>query len=82
MSPSMNGNGNGTAHAPVDATAARRPLDAIEVHSDNVRYTPDHITASYVQSKSLVEVVDGKYHVKPYTVPYEFKTERKVPKTG
>lgn len=78
MSPFM----NGSAHAGVDPTAARRPLDAVEVHSDNVKYTDDHIIASYEQAKSHVEVKDGKYHVKPYTKSYAFKTERKVPKTG
>ena len=66
----------------VDPTAARRNPDPIRVHSDNVAYTDEHITATYTHNRSEVSVENGIYNVTPQETTYEFRTERKVPKTG
>ncbi|KAG0151429.1 hypothetical protein CROQUDRAFT_667978 [Cronartium quercuum f. sp. fusiforme G11] len=95
MSPSAhNGtytNGNGvqaqdgvTAAIPIiDPTAMRRPVDAVHVESQQTEYSDTHIYSTYEhQNASVKRTVDGKYHVIPIKETIEFKTERKVPKTG
>lgn len=81
-----NGHANGTngSHAIpiVDPTAARRPTDLITVESPSVKYDATHIKASYVRHGSSVEQANGRYTVRPTELKYEFKTERKVAKTG
>ncbi|BGP18732.1 Myo-inositol-1-phosphate synthase [Rhodosporidiobolus nylandii] len=91
-----NGNGasnglyasNGHAHPaqPVDPTAARRPVGAVEVDSPNLTYTDDALLAKYTFHSATVDKVETpnglKYQVKPVERELEFKTERKVPKTG
>ena len=49
-----------------------------EVVSPNVAYTEDYITATYSYEKTLVE---GN-KVYPVSDQYEFRTARKVPRTG
>jgi len=66
----------------VDPTSAKRNPDVIRVHSANVSYTDQHITASYPHHFTEVSVEDGIYNVTPKETTYEFRTERKVPKTG
>lgn len=67
----------------VDPTSARRPVEPIHVQAPNVTYTRDHITSTYVHNKTEVtKGEDGSYRVRPTEHVYEFKTERKVPKTG
>jgi len=76
-------NGNGTHAVPmVDPTSAVRDAEPITVNAPNVVYTEDHINAKYTYSSNSVKVNNGKYEVTPKTTVYDFKTERKVPKTG
>jgi myo-inositol-1-phosphate synthase len=78
-----NGHSNGSHAVPiVDPTSVKRPSDSVKVNAPNVKYTADHIEAKYDYHSTKVQVVDGKYEVTPETKTYEFKTERKVPKTG
>eukprot|EP00033_Pygsuia_biforma_P000027 GCRY01000035.1.p1 GENE.GCRY01000035.1~~GCRY01000035.1.p1 ORF type:complete len:512 (+),score=139.04 GCRY01000035.1:139-1674(+) len=54
----------------------------LTVKSPNVEYTDDLIKSSYVYDSCTPVVKDGEVIVEPSSVAYEFKTERKVPKTG
>ncbi|GAA6061194.1 hypothetical protein JCM10212_001515 [Sporobolomyces blumeae] len=74
-------------HASVDPTAARRPAEPIHVESDNLTYTEDELVARYTfHSSAVKKSVDAhgqvKYAVRPVEKALEFKTMRKVPKTG
>ncbi|GAA5859348.1 hypothetical protein JCM1840_004574 [Sporobolomyces johnsonii] len=78
---------NGHAAPAVDPTAARRPVEPIHVSSPNLTYTQDELLAKYTfHSASVQKSTDAegqvKYEVKPVAKDLEFKTERKVPKTG
>ena len=74
---------NGTHAVPiVDPTAARRATDLVRVNAPNVTYTEDFIASSYKYTDTEVTVDNGVYNVQPKEVNYEFKTARKVPKTG
>jgi myo-inositol-1-phosphate synthase len=66
---------------PVHPTSARRP-HSIVVHSDNVWYTDEHITAQYLNRSAEVAVTDGQFTVTPTVQPYEFQTTKKVGNTG
>ena len=64
-------------------TAARRPLDAITVQSENTIYTDEHITSKFLNRGADVVVQEGgQYVIKPTVTPFEFRTQRNVPKTG
>ena len=72
---------------PVDPTAARRPVESIQVESDYLTYSDDALHAQYTfHSTAVKKTVDEngqqKYQVKPVEKHLEFRTERKVPKTG
>lgn len=71
---------------PIDPTAARRPVGAVEVNSENLTYTEESLYAKYSFHSTNVKKVETeggvKYEVKPVERLLEFKTERKVPKTG
>ncbi|EMS18325.1 inositol-3-phosphate synthase [Rhodotorula toruloides NP11] len=72
---------------PVDPTAQRRPLESIQVESPNLTYAEDALYAKYTFHSASVDKVQGqdghvRYQVKPVEKHLEFKTERKVPKTG
>ncbi|KAH8110511.1 Myo-inositol-1-phosphate synthase [Phellopilus nigrolimitatus] len=67
---------------PVHPTAARRPYP-IQVASENTSYSDEFITAKYHDRGASVETLpDGQLKVTPTVSAYEFKTQRKVPKTG
>lgn len=68
--------------APIDATAARRPTEPITLNSPNLIYTEESILANYTYHAATVKKVGDKYDVTPTEKPFEFKTERKVAKTG
>lgn len=76
------------AAAPVNPTAARHEdLMSIKVSSPNVKYDDDNITTKYSFQDTAVNIVrDGngnvEYQAKPVSSDYQFKTGRKVPKTG
>ena len=67
----------------VHPTAARRPADAITVQSENTVYTDEYITSKFQNRGADVVVQEGgRYTIKPTVTPFEFRTQRKVPKTG
>ncbi|KAI0295215.1 inositol-3-phosphate synthase [Russula brevipes] len=67
----------------VHPTAARRPADAITVQGDNTIYTDEYITSKFTNRGADVVVQEGgRYVIKPTVTPFEFRTQRKVPKTG
>lgn len=58
-------------------------IDNYEVKAPNVQYTEEHITSSFnYQGTSITPGDDGKWSVTPTNTPFEFKTDRKVPKVG
>ncbi|GAA5904814.1 hypothetical protein JCM6882_003212 [Rhodosporidiobolus microsporus] len=74
---------------PVDPTAERRlgSAGAVEVDSPNLTYTDEALFARYTFHSAQVDKVptaDGniKYKTTPVEKQLEFRTERKVPKTG
>lgn len=78
---STNGAGYTSGHSTAAATAA--PQDAFTVNSPNVTYTDADIKSKYTYRTTKVEAgADGKYVATPLETAYDFKTERKVPKTG
>lgn len=66
----------------VDPTAARRPVEPITVDSPNLKYTDEALFAKYTYHSTQVKKEGDRYTVKPVEKPFEFKTVRKVPKTG
>jgi myo-inositol-1-phosphate synthase len=57
--------------------------DLFTVNSPNVVYTENEIQSKYTYRTTLVEEShDGKYVATPKETFYDFKVERKVPKTG
>lgn len=72
----------------IDPTAVRHEqTEPIRVNSDRISYTPEHITASYEYQGTRVERAPGpngttEYVAKPFRQEFEFRTERRVPKTG
>ncbi|KAI0000978.1 inositol-3-phosphate synthase [Russula vinacea] len=69
--------------SPVHPTAARRPADAITVQGENTIYTDEYITSRFLNRGADVVVQEGgRYVIKPTVTPFEFRTQRKVPKTG
>ncbi|KAI0263818.1 inositol-3-phosphate synthase [Gloeopeniophorella convolvens] len=67
----------------VHPTAARRPQDAITVQGENTVYTDEYITSKFNNRGADVVVQEGaRYVIKPTVTPFEFRTKRKVPKTG
>ncbi|GAA5980040.1 hypothetical protein JCM11641_008270 [Rhodosporidiobolus odoratus] len=84
---SYEGSGHSISAQPVDPTAARRLVGAVEVDSPNLTYTDEALLAKYTFHSAQVDKVatpEGqlKYQVKPVEKELEFRTERKVPKTG
>lgn len=74
--------------APVNPTAARHEqAQSIRVQSDRIDYSPEHITAQYEYQNTHVERKAGangaeEYVATPYKQEFNFRTERRVPKTG
>jgi myo-inositol-1-phosphate synthase len=66
---------------PIHPTAARRP-NYLTVQSENTHYTDEYINAKYINRGASVAVSDGQFLVTPTAEPYEFRTTRKVGKTG
>ncbi|KAI9508001.1 inositol-3-phosphate synthase [Russula earlei] len=69
--------------SPVHPTAARRPTDAITVQGENTIYTDEYITSKFHnRGADVVTQEGGRYVIKPTVTPFEFRTQRKVPRTG
>lgn len=57
--------------------------DVFTVNSPNVTYSDSEIKSTYTYRTTKVETgTDGKFVATPSETLYDFKTERKVPKTG
>ncbi|KAF8529858.1 Myo-inositol-1-phosphate synthase [Gautieria morchelliformis] len=70
------------AAAPIHPTAARRPY-SIVVNSDKTTYSEQFITSKYEnRGANVVTTADGEVTVVPTVQSYEFRTGRKVQKTG
>jgi hypothetical protein len=54
----------------------------VQVTSDNIIYSNDHILSKYTYENAIVSKEAGKLHVKPTKTQYEFKTETNLPKIG
>ncbi|ETW86153.1 hypothetical protein HETIRDRAFT_471495 [Heterobasidion irregulare TC 32-1] len=68
---------------PVHPTAARRPADLISVQSQATVYSREFITSKFEnRGADVVVQQDGRYVIQPTVKPFEFRTQRKVPKTG
>lgn len=67
----------------VHPTAARRPVDTVTVQGENTVYTDEYITSKYSNRGAGVVVQEGgRYVITPTVTPFEFRTQRKVSKTG
>ncbi|KAE9375340.1 myo-inositol-1-phosphate synthase-like protein [Stipitochalara longipes BDJ] len=68
--------GNGSTITPANK-------DLFKVNSPNVVYTDNEIRSKYTYRTTLVnETADGKFEATPKETIYDFKVDRKVPKTG
>lgn len=69
-------NGNGASATPVNK-------DLFVVNSPNVIYSDSEINTKYTYRTTLVaQGEDGKFVATPKETVYDFKVDRKVPKTG
>lgn len=68
--------------APVNPTAARHEANPIRVQSDRINYSDAHITAQYEYQNTHVERKGDEFVATPFKQEFEFRTERRVPKTG
>ncbi|KAB5589147.1 Myo-inositol-1-phosphate synthase [Ceratobasidium theobromae] len=69
------------AEPPIHPTAVRR-TEPVIVESGATSYTEEHITAKYEYKGAHVVKEHGRISVKPVGSQYEFRTARKVQKTG
>jgi myo-inositol-1-phosphate synthase len=68
---------------PVAVTSAASTGELFEVNSPNVVYTDSEIKSQYTyRTTSVTKGVDGKFVAVPKETVYDFKVDRKVPKTG
>lgn len=71
---------NGDGHS-VATSSAHREL--FTVNSPNVTYTDAEIQSKYTyRTTSVEQTAEGKYVATPKETLYDFKVERRVPKTG
>ncbi|KAM0333189.1 hypothetical protein ACHAQA_001849 [Verticillium albo-atrum] len=78
-SGSLHGDGQSNGHQAAAAAAG----ELFTVNSSNVTYTDNEILSKYTyRTTDVAKNESGKYVVTPVETVYEFKTERKVPKTG
>ena len=67
----------------VHPTAACRPVDAVTVQGENTVYTDEYITSKFNNRGADVVVQEGgRYVITPTVTPFEFRTQRKVSRTG
>jgi myo-inositol-1-phosphate synthase len=67
----------------VHPTAACRPVDAVTVQGENTVYTDEYITSKFYNRAADVVVQEGgRYVITPTVTPFEFRTQRKVSRTG
>ncbi|KAI0965449.1 myo-inositol-phosphate synthase [Xylaria arbuscula] len=79
---------NGTAYGDVHAHNLTTAVpvqkeDVFVVDSPNVTYTDSEIRSKYTyRTTSVTQGADGKYVATPKETLYDFKVDRKIPKTG
>lgn len=74
---------NGAGISNGNGAASSAPADLFTVNSSNVTYTDSEIRSKYTYRTTKVETgADGKYVATPNETLYDFKVDRKVPKTG
>ncbi|KAI1273812.1 myo-inositol-phosphate synthase [Xylaria sp. FL0933] len=74
--------GNGHAHNQPTAASGQKE-DIFVVNSPNVTYTDSEIRSKYTyRTTSVARGADGKYVATPKETLYDFKVDRKIPKTG
>lgn len=77
-----NGSSNGAAGTNGHAAGAA-PATTFTVNSPNVTYTDADIKSNYTYRTTSVETdANGNFVATPKETPYQFKTDRKVPKIG
>lgn len=75
-------------HADVDTgfsngTSPLPTQESFTVNSPNVTYTNDHINSKYTyRTTSVEQTSSGKFVATPKETLYDFKVDRKIPKTG
>jgi myo-inositol-1-phosphate synthase len=75
------GTANGSDYSTTTPTTSNK--DLFTVNSPNVVYTESEIKSKYTYRTTLVdETSDGKFVATPKETVYNFKVDRKVPKTG
>lgn len=84
---SMNGYSSTNGYSAQESTplpAQPAPVkDLFTVNSPNVTYTDDHINTKYVyRTTAVTKAENGKFVASPKETTYDFKVDRKVPKTG
>jgi myo-inositol-1-phosphate synthase len=67
---------------PIIHPTAARADHPIHVESDKTTYTDDYITSTFDYRGQSVTNDGTKYIVKPTLKTFEFRTARKVPRTG
>ncbi|KAI1639031.1 myo-inositol-1-phosphate synthase [Biscogniauxia mediterranea] len=76
---STNGDGHANGHNSTNLAAS----NLFTVNSPNVTYTDNEILSKYTyRTTSVTRGADGKYVATPRETLYDFKVDRKVPKTG
>jgi myo-inositol-1-phosphate synthase len=74
---------DGTGFTSGNGSATLAKKDLFTVNSPNVTYTPNEIRSKYTYRTTIVDQSpDGKFVATPKETVYDFKVDRKVPKTG
>ncbi|KAI0455951.1 myo-inositol-phosphate synthase [Xylaria acuta] len=75
--------GDGHTHGLDESPASTSKGDVFVVDSPNVTYTDSEIRSRYTyRTTSVAKGADGKYVATPKETLYNFKVDRKIPKTG
>lgn len=81
MAPHANGTNGVNGHT--NGSSVTLGSDLFVVDSPNVTYTDNEIRSTYTYRTTKVSKnANGKYVAQPVSTVYDFKTDRKVPKTG
>lgn len=81
MAPHANGTNGVKGHT--NGSSATSGSDLFVVDSPNVTYTDSEIRSTYTyRTTKVTKNANGKYVAQPVSTVYDFKTDRKVPKTG
>ncbi|KAF2011550.1 inositol-3-phosphate synthase [Aaosphaeria arxii CBS 175.79] len=74
---------NGTVNGGVETVNPTQPQELFTVNSPNVKYSDSTIETKYTyRTTEVTKNANGKYVAAPKETLYDFKLERKVPKTG